>query len=446
MVGFKYCCALPAFIALSIVTEVRAAGLYTTRCDQLQLTGPSVESDARRVEKVQIVPRTGTPPSQEGRRREHVQISRGLADLLHIKKEDVAVSGEARQIRVSLGSGSPIPTANFTVAAIDEFDKGLRLAVWMPSDLTKSGYFSDQDNGYFKLFGTKRPSTVFKTRQYATVHDTAPGTTVVVENGQATRRVHFVEPNSSSSKLFRECVEVRDTDLAVLVPHGGGMEIRISDELDALLSGLADDGYQPSAWEAAGQWGSGQTFGRWHITATQISGLSFPGYEQLASETYRLALVLHGYAGSERAVVMGGRTSRHLKCFLLDSIEERLITRGQELNTDLAGRITYKIYDATDDDPIDVLRDPTGSGDYPQPLTGVDDLSGTSYDNIVNRLWFEGPEGGIQLEMSNGLRTDPELFHEFMVALASALASALDEGLDSDPGSDYCDYMSLQPG
>jgi phage replication-related protein YjqB (UPF0714/DUF867 family) len=420
--------AASALILLSIATEAQAASLYSTKCGSL--SGSTVSDPAVEVTEVEIVARVGPPPTNQVHRREHVLISAGLADALGIDAEDLALNAESPQIQVSLGSGDPVPSAVFTVTAIDENDTSLTLAVWLPSSST------DTHNGFFKLFGSADPTTVFASPQEGTVHSMAPGTTVVVEDGVATRYVHFTEPNNASSKHFRECVEIRGDDrLAVLVPHGGAIETSISDQLGALLTELEDYGYEPSVWESAGQWGGGSTFQRWHVTSTQFSTASFPGLGDLvASGTYQYAVGLHGFSETEMGVVLGGRSSRQVKCFLVSAIEDWLDNHGG-----LDGKITYKIF-APDNTsgPIDILRASTGSGDNPQPLDDVDDLDADSTHNIVNRLSPNASgtrgHGGIQIEMSKALRDDTSLFPEFILALAYAL----DQQIENDPTGDYC--------
>lgn len=431
MPQFHALTATAALLALFSASEAHAAGLYSTRCDAL--TGTAVGDPVARASAVRIVPRAGTPPKSDMRRREHVRISAGLADALGWTDDDVGVSGASPQIRVSLGGGSPVPTATFTVADIDLTDDALRLAVWLPEDLNPStGGFKDSHNGYYKLFGARDPEQVFAAKPTATVHAAAPSATFVVDGGSVTRRVHFNEPNAAHNKQLRECVELRDDErLAVLAPHGGGIETKIADELATLLTDLDHRGIEPSVWEAAGQWG-GTTFERWHVTATQISGDTFPGYGELeASGDYRYAVALHGFVRGEPAVVMGGRASRQAKCYLIAAIERWLRWKYRD------ERITYKVF-APDGEPVDVVRASTGPKDKPKPLAGVGELDGFSSANVVNRIAPNATgargHGGIQLEISSGVRSDPELFHEFM----RALAFALDGLIRLAPAGDFC--------
>jgi len=436
---FRIFHTLVLLVLVSIAAPgARAASLYDTKCGSL--SGTTVTDTATTVLNVAVDRRTATPPTDDIRRREQVRISSGLATALGLGATDAATTGEAAQVRVELETTDPntglIHTASFSIAEIDALDTGRRLSVWLPDDLDGSGNFGDHDNGFFKLFGIQQPNTVFSGSPEATVYRMAPGTTTVVTNGSVTEYVHFDEPNTGS-KYFRECVELRgDDSLAVLSPHGGGIETKISGELDTFLSELESFGREPSVWEGYGQWGSGETFDRWHITSTQLSEGSFPGLEDLVSGgTYQYVLSLHGYSDNEVGVVLGGQASRQAKCYLVDTLEQVLDSRGT-----LDGEITYRIF-GPDGDPVDVVRDSDGPGDNPQPLNDVDDLDGDSDHNIVNRmapnpLGIRG-FGGIQLELSDDLRKDTTLFHEFIRALASAVDSLITQNPQSDTCNQY---------
>lgn len=420
---------LSALFSLSIAADARAASLYTTTCHAM--TGTTVLDQAIRAGNVNIVRRVGAPPTDDVHRREHARISGGLATALGIDPLDVSPTGVSPQVRVSLGTN--LANANFTVDAVDAADLGLTLAVWLPDDLANNGSFSDKDNGFFKLFGNQNPGPVFFTPPSGFVYDVAPGTTVVVSGGVDTRHVHFTEPNNPIGKQFRECVELRGDDrVAVLVPHSGGIDGGMSYYLVDLLSQLHSHGYDPSAWAGSGEWGGGSTFQQWHITATQISEAAFPGYAQLAaSGTYQYAVALGGFVRNERAVVLGGRSSRQVKCHLVQEIEDHLFGSGLE------GMITYKIY-GPDGPEVDVLRESTGPGDTPVALTNVAGLAGLATEDIVNRISPNATGargfGGIQVEMSSTLRNELTLDVQFL----AGLAAGLDQELLLDPITDFC--------
>lgn len=390
---------------------VGGAGLFTTTCEDLE--GSTFDDEVKLAQGVEITAAEGSTNAQD--RREQVRISQGLADELGIDQNAVSDSGPAWQVRVTLDDVEPDSTANFTVAEIDPEVSELRLEVSLPNG------GSDKNSGFHKLFGSANVDDVLAAEPHATVHLAAPGTTVIVSDAGTTSHVHFPEPNSGQ-KLFRECVELHDDTLAVVVPHGGDIEQHISDELPGLLSTLADLGQTPSVWAAVGRWSGGGGYHRWHITATQISEESFPGYTLLDDAgPYKYTLSLHGFGSSKNGVVVGGRAGRQLKCFLVQRIEQE---------RSVSTTVRYKIH-APDGGVVEV----NGS-------LGVSGYTGQSQDNIVNRLSStdEGA-GGIQLELSTELRKDAELFADFMHALAIATDDLVDLQLVADPEIDYCSML-----
>lgn len=406
---------------LGPIGTAHAASLYSTKCGDISGTTSSTPADVA----LDVEIGEATTSVDDDDRREHVRISQGLADELGIDGGDVSTSDPAVQVRVTLDNIVTNSTAVFTVAEIDPFDSGLRLDVWLPDDLDGMGNFTDQDNGFFKLYGSSNPNTVFASSPEATVHFAAPGTTVQVSGGVATEYVNFTEPNAGN-KYFRECVELHDDELAVIVPHGGSIEVKISDQMPSLLTALDGLGQDPSVWEATGRWSSG-TYNRWHITSTQLSLDSFPGLDALAAAgPYKYTVSLHGYASSTKGVVVGGRASRQVKCYLVHQLE----AARTEPDT-----VLYKIY-GPDGSPVEV----NGS------LGNRSSIAGQNVDNIVNRLSSTAAgAGGIQIELSSGVRNDADVFPDFMEALAKATDDLVDLGLTADPVTDYCALIEWDP-
>lgn len=404
------------------VGTVHAASIYSTKCGDLSGSTSSTPADVA----LEVEIGEATTSVDEDWRREHVRISEGLADALGIDGGDVSTTDPAVQLRVTLDNIVTDSTAVFTVAEIIANEEDLRLDVWLPDDVDEFGDFDDEDNGFWKLYGDSNPLTVFASNPEATVHFAAPGTTVQVSGGVATEYVNFAEPNAGN-KYFRECVELHDDELAVIVPHGGSIELKISDELSTLLTKLDSLGQDPSVWEATGRWSSG-AHNRWHITSTQLSLDSFPGLATLdAAGPYKYTLSLHGWGNSGKGVVVGGRASRQVKCYLVQQLEAAR-DPGE-------GELLYKIY-GPDGSPVDV----NGS------LGNWSSIAGQNVDNIVNRLSSTAAgAGGIQLEMSSGLRNDADMFADFMEALGKATDDLVDLGLTEEPGTDYCALIEWNP-
>ncbi|MCX4247064.1 poly-gamma-glutamate hydrolase family protein [Paraliomyxa miuraensis] len=400
-------------------TDMPAAppDLASVRCEDLH--GTSFDAPAKRVHEVTIAGIEGT--TNKLRRREQVRISEGLANELGIHEGEVDDTGPAWQVRVILDDVDPGSSANFSVAEIVPGVPELRVEVWLPNDVDGDGNFSDEHNGFHKLFGDENTEDVLDDEPKATVVLMAPGTTVVVSGGQTTAHVHFPEPSANDGS-FRECVELHDDVLAVVAPHGGSIEEHITNELPQFLSTLEALGQAPSTWEAVGLWDGGGAYRRWHITATQVSAGAFPGYALLADAgPYKYTLSLHGFANGKKGVVVGGRAGRQLKCFLVQRLEQERT---------VGTNVLYEIH-APGSPKLDVNGHLGESG-----------LSGQSTDNIVNRLSPADPgAGGIQLELSTALRDDDELFADFMHALAIATNDLIDLQLTDDPDTDYCSML-----
>jgi len=388
----------------------QAADLYDTTCANLSGT---VTSDP--VDSEIDVTLGGMPGvSDNGDRREHVRISQGLADALNITT--ASASAPSIQLRVEPQDVVSGTSANFTVADIDAGDPGLHLDVYLPAPL-----FSDEDNGFYKLFRNVNVNATLALQPELTVYRSAPGTTVVVGNS-VVEYEHFDEPSGMNTRYFRECVQPEGDELAVLVPHGGRIEVDISEEMPDFLSAFQT--YAPSVWEAAGRW-SDSTFEQWHITSTALHRKSFAGLDRLMdANSYKYALSLHGRAKAGNGVVVGGGSSLQIKCFVVHAIETELGANSPAVD------VSYRIFD-TDETFMDVAG--------PVTMTDGVEFAGLDADNIVNRVAPAAPgAGGIQLEIYSGLRGSATDFPAFLDALANAMEDLIDEQLAGDPATDYC--------
>jgi phage replication-related protein YjqB (UPF0714/DUF867 family) len=350
-------------------------------------------------------------------RREEMHISRSLAEQLGIGTNGFlrfTPGGEINpQLRVVIQSGaSPgtiagrYSTAVFTVAGI--FESGAdRIRVY------KRLNSSDKDSGEFKLFtGAATPSAgangdlvgvtarVFWTpvatstvTRRNSADPSAPSTTTITEI--------FCEPNGANGFSENGIVEANKR-FVLLVPHGGDIETRTSDQVTPVLDTLrADWTVHGSLWNTRGVWGLQQTRERWHITATALLGTSFPVLDKLFAEAdfaagrpFQYALALHGYKDTEKGVIVGGQANRQAKCLVVLRIQDRLEAVGRSRT-----EIGFRIFD-----PAGAITIPAGS--YTPPAEN----GGLQAENIVNRLSpnpdGEAGWGGIQLEQSKGVRDD----------------------------------------
>lgn len=218
-------------------------------------------------------------------------------------------------------------------------------------------------------------------------------------------------------------VATGDGELLLLAPHGGNVEEQTSAQLATLRGELEALGHSPSAWDAQGTWGDGQTLRRWHVRATDVNPASFPGLDHVVGlySTFPRAVALHGFVwDGERAadpgtlrygIVIGGRAPFAEKMAVKDAI---VAEAG-------AGRISF------------VIADRAGNASYPHGPSGnlaayakYSELRGVAADNLVNRL---SPAGGIQLEQSRGVR------ETFASEVAVGIANALDQMAGSIPAA-----------
>ena len=363
--------------------------------------------------QVAVFVHAGPTPTSSTDRREHIAISSALASETGLTV--------GRQLRVVIENPSvqgATSTANFTVAEI--FQEGDHAILIHPPNSN-----SDQNNGVYKLFVTSDPLTVDFNQVVATVYPATPSTTILHQQGMSTDFPILNEPNNGTSKHFIEEVTVSPDKRAVLlVPHGGNIELRTSDMVAPVLTTW--DGHQidGNVWDIQGTWGSGQTYKRWHITSPDIHEDSHPGLEYLLADPpfafgqdFQYALSVHGFSWSNnrKGLLIGGRANIESKCFMLERIRTFISDQYHDPNYDLSTHI----YDAHGAD----WAFPGDDGAAPN----YSYLAGTSSDNIVNRLSpnINGNlgHGGIQLELSSGLRLDADL--RDLVAKGAADAIAL---------------------
>jgi phage replication-related protein YjqB (UPF0714/DUF867 family) len=390
----------------------------------------------------------GTLPSDlsDTDEKEHVFITEALAVELGIDPAHVQASDPSPQVRVVIDS--PVHsagyrrTANFTVARVCTGAGPFDWNLWMWND-DKIAPGSD---------------TFTLSTAVVTVHPVAPSRTSWTENGIAETPVnHFVEPNTGN-RFFRENVRnVTDKRVALLIPHGGAIEINTSAQLQPFVDELAAIGV--NVWESQGQFTEGGSHDRWHITAPDIHPDGFPGLARLLDEpefspgrSFQYAVAFHGFTDkTDLGVVLGGLADRDVLCYVADAIQDEAGDRADEIgfhiaNAGLNGQ----------DIRIENVRD------YAPNRT---DLEGRSEDNIVN--WISHADGsaawgGIQLEQSSCLRresdcdidgngtnetcTSPNCMHEIVArGVARALAELLDASNPADPAGSCCANFNQCP-
>lgn len=383
------------------------------------------------VTDVLVVQRAGALPTA-GDRTEHIRITQALANRLCITNVN-ANGNNSPQIRVEVTTdpttSNPVgrSVGLFTVNAIDTSattGTALRVEVWGRATAT------DMSNGLMKLFPSFNATTHNLTTARVTVHRFAPSRTSEVNfhiagRLNAVETEHYEEP-ADNPGLFEEFVEFGDDhEVAVLIPHGDGIEPEISDRIWRLdLSLEMYTNRQNDIWEGSGSWGNGQTARRWHITAPDLSPVSFPGLalltNQAAATPYRYAVAVHGFGDTGKGIIIGGQANKEEKCYIAQGIRDRLLTRRDEV----AITIYYE-----EGGQVRAIEIPDSTG-RTYPRTTFQHLRGMEGDNIVNRLSPNAGQaagrGAFQFEISKGLRDDVTVDeiserHELIDATMSAI-------------------------
>jgi phage replication-related protein YjqB (UPF0714/DUF867 family) len=341
----------------------------------------------------------GTIPTNPGEDavREHAWITDALADEMGIDRSQVGSNGPSPQIRLTvdapLMANGLKSTVNYTVARIctGASENDWRLHVW------------NLDKLHF-------PSGTTGSSLSVTLQTVAPSRTTWTKAGVTTVENHFAEANSGS-RYFREKVVIVDSkDVALLIPHGGAIEVNTSDQLTAFVTEIGAENV--NVWESDGRWGDDQTHERWHITATALHEDGFPGLARLLAEPefddarnqdFRYAVVFHGFDDRDGVgLILGGLASPDVLCHVANGIQKEADTRS--------GEIALIIANAGDNGAdIEIAND---LGYLPTP-DDPEDIDGTSQSNLVNRVSRAQTPGdpavtwgGIQLEQSTCLRRE----------------------------------------
>lgn len=362
---------------------------------------------------------SAAPPNSTSSR-EHVRISSHLATTLGIAPSDVHANGEENpQIRVVLENfeiDGLVSSAVFTVSEIVPLSIN-RLWVYPRAASSSSTFY--KNSGEYKLFADQAISV---TSARLRVFRMAPSSSWI-ERPEYTQAISsYCEPEPLGSHYFREQIRLRsDKRFALLVPHGGGIELHTSAQITPVVERLSQDhSVEANVWENVGQWGDGQTFARWHVTSAAFDRHSFPGLDLLLDEPdfvtgrpFQYAAALHGEGSSSKRIILGGDSHMTEKCYLVDRIRNRLGSR--------AGEVSFYLFDVSDNAANDRKVPANASIDRDD----VDHLRGLDNQNVVNRLSPNttgvAGRGAFQLEQSSGLRNDSTL----RVAVAEGLADAI---------------------
>ncbi len=348
---------------------------------------------------------------------EHCEISEKLRQDLDVDPVANAV-GNFGQIRVFRDNRTQ--SALFTVAGIDAAETTVAKLKVYPNEASRDG-------GVFKLYETSSTSVTLDSCE---VENVAPSRTSV-DDGMSINTDDPFSDVDPASKFFTETVDLPgNNEVVLIVPHGGGIESGSSEMVTPFKNALSECTHRaPTVWLCEGQWGTGQTSKRWHITSTEVDPRSFPGLHQIDQQPEympgvkaRYAVSFHGFGYDDgmgtdlHGIILGGRAHLDDKTTILDRIVAELSDPAISYAFVEAGGTVHR-------------SGATWVGKSDDDLRA---LSGRSPDNIVNRMSPNDGDvpyrGGVQIEISKQTRT----VHG--QGLAEAVAGALCEMLIGEPG------------
>ncbi len=171
------------------------------------------------------------------------------------------------------------------------------------------------------------------------------------------------------------------TGLAVLAPHGGGIEPGTEAQAELVGRRLGTD--RATVWQCRGWWPGGMSFDRWHITSSDIDPRSFPRLRLIRDRGFAHAVAFHGASlPDDGDVLVGGLAPEPVRAAVVAAVAD--VLAGSTLEVRLA--------------------------------KDTDGLNGDDPANIVNRLTVEG-RTGVQIEQSLAVR------EQFGPAIAEAVAT-----------------------
>jgi phage replication-related protein YjqB (UPF0714/DUF867 family) len=347
--------------------------------------------------------------SSDKERNERARISSSLASKLGISSPvDPEVFPQIRVIAQNqdLASGDP---AMGVFSVFEVYTSGTdEIQVYADEDS------SDDESGEYRLFEDVTVADLSAVRLTA-YPQAVSSTTMTAGGGTPAVTEHYCE-SSSYSRFTEAAVLETDTRFALLVPHGGEIEAGTSEQVGPIASTLASSwGIWASSWDVQGYWHDDRDESEhWHITSDEVTSAGFPGLAALegapafdGERQFRYVASLHGMKYSQEGMILGGRASREAKCLIAGRVRERMAAEG------LPVPAVY-IYNYDKDEDLSIELEHGGGGPKITAERGdPPGVSGTSRDNIVNRLSpnEDGAPGfgGIQIEQSPKLRDDEPL-------------------------------------
>lgn len=312
---------------------------------------------------------TNGGPADGLKRRERCLASQEVLDALGLQDPNSDFTsfdnhGQIRVVPVDLSNGR---SGNFTIVGMSN-EIGRKITVYGPQAVDK---LAKNDEADLDLVRVLRP---------------APSEVTLDGESISSWRAGLGEVAGGS---FTETGTIGRDLLALLAPHGGNIEVEISDQLDTITERLHTlaPSLEPTLWRCEGFSSPNHT--RFHITSNDIEEGSFPALSQIwaqfppiwGGKRFRYVLALHGMAGETNEIIIGGRASEADKQVLKTAILKSFAVEP--------GRTPPTIVVAS--------------------LNDEGHLNGIGETNIINRLCVNDGEpnaGGFQIEQSKDLRDD----------------------------------------
>lgn len=188
----------------------------------------------------------------------------------------------------------------------------------------------------------------------------ASGQSVRIDTAVTNTRLSEAKAEAASELVERHTGEGRR--LAVLAPHGGGIEPYTDQQAKRVEELLGRARVQ--TWRCLGWKRGGGAHERWHITSSEISEASFPRLRTLSQTRFSHAVAFHGW--EETYIGIGGLADRSTRSRVRRAID------------DAVPNVRVRLDDSTDS-------------------------SGNSERNIVNRF---ASGKGVQVEQPLSVRED----------------------------------------
>lgn len=273
-------------------------------------------------------------------------------EYCHVPQDVLTLLGSAvgRQLRVRTGSGTSFNEGLCTVK--QALASGAGVVKMHSTGITRLDIAASASVTLTAMHGPADD------RDGVTYH---PGTETAAElNGMEVSKPNQIIERVSDDGL--------NNTLIYTAPHGGNIEVQTAEQVEWMAPSATS---KVSTWRVKGWYaGSLNAKDHWHITSTDIDGVSFPGLGSVLGRDFKYAVSFHGYADTSypsAGVLVGGGEATVFREGVAEALRDALRGHG-----------------------LAVLHNP--------PV-----FAGAEPSNFVNELALGGR--GLQIEQSNTART-----------------------------------------